>query len=71
MPISSKKDPIKAVYEMAHEFIHLIAPIQRHLINSFEEGLATKFQLDFIVRYRFRLKDNRFYHEAALEKNPK
>lgn len=69
LPISSKGDGIKTVYELAHECIHLITPVDKNNVNYFEEGLATKFQLDFIKKYKhIRAQNGEIYYDVAMKK---
>lgn len=72
----------REVFELAHEFVHLIAPIAPKEVNYFEEGLAVKFQLEFVKNldwwngdrtmtyYEFslsKLPEDQKYHEAYLD----
>jgi len=68
LPNNSKADEYKSVFELAHECIHLIAPVDIENVNYFEEGLATKFQLDFIKRYRQKDENGKTYYDRAVQK---
>ncbi|MCJ8348536.1 hypothetical protein [Moritella sp.] len=44
----SKDDMICGCYELAHESVHLLSPLGKRGANVLEEGLATKFAIDYV-----------------------
>ena len=44
---STRKYPMQATYQLAHEAIHCLAPVGRRDTIFFEEGLATHFALTY------------------------
>jgi hypothetical protein len=45
----SKDDMICGCYELAHESVHLLSPLGKRGANVLEEGLATKFAVDYVL----------------------
>jgi hypothetical protein len=48
---SARKDPPQAIFQLAHEVVHLLAPIGKGGAIIFEEGLATLFAHEMAPRY--------------------
>lgn len=46
LAMDAKDDPSRAIFQLAHESVHLIAPCCMPRTNVFEEGLATAYQID-------------------------
>ena len=44
-----------AVYELAHETVHLLDPVARELSSFLEQGVAVEFSLSALEHYGFRL----------------
>jgi hypothetical protein len=43
-------DPVRAMYQLAHETVHLLDPVLAGAASVFEEGLATYYQNTYIHR---------------------
>jgi len=63
------KNDIQSIYQLAHELIHQIAPVNKELVNYFEEGMATWYQIDFVKRYLPKEKDysKKIYYKSAID----
>jgi hypothetical protein len=55
---SARKDPPQAIFQLAHEVIHLLAPIGMGGAGVFEEGLATLFAHEMAPRYGGFFRNN-------------
>ena len=48
--IECTQDMVQAIYQLAHEVIHLLSPSGASTANNLEEGLATWFSEDYCRR---------------------
>jgi hypothetical protein len=48
---SARHNPSQAIFQLAHETIHLLSPLGKRAATVFEEGLATAFADDMSPRY--------------------
>ena len=60
------QEPVRALYQLAHESVHLLDPHPGGGTNVLEEGAATRFSFDYITQlgYSYRVSDKR-YDEAS------
>ena len=60
-------DNILALYQLAHECIHLLSPSGQAIATTLEEGLATVFSEDYVERefQRTDITDLQSYRDAA------
>ncbi|MEH2289305.1 hypothetical protein [Nostoc sp.] len=48
---SAKEDPVQALFQLAHESVHLLDPVVSSFGTVLEEGLATYFSLQYIEQF--------------------
>ena len=55
---SARKEPARAIFQLAHEVVHLLAPLSKKGAVVFEEGLATLFSHDMCRQYGITITSN-------------
>jgi hypothetical protein len=51
LTLSALNDLDEALWQLAHETVHILGPVEREKANNLEEGVATRFALN-ITHYR-------------------
>jgi hypothetical protein len=63
---SARTDPAQAIFQLAHEVVHLLAPTGRYETVVFEEGLATLFSNEMAEKHGSLMRADRpDYLDAA------
>ena len=57
---NSMDDMVSGCYELAHESVHLLSPLGNRGASVLEEGLATKFAVDYVQK--------EFSHQQTINK---
>jgi hypothetical protein len=66
--LSAMQDPIKAMFQLAHECVHLLDPAAGGT-NNLEEGIATQFALDWLrteYRISYQTGDQKYDNACSL-----
>ncbi len=61
---SSKKFPLQASFQLAHEMIHTLTPCIFQEVNYLEEGLAINFQFDYISKFKGKQEGDKYYEDS-------
>ena len=68
---SAATDMLTACYQMAHETVHLLAPIGNQAATNFEEGVASYFAMyymqEILSQPPFPLGENDSHYKCALK----
>lgn len=66
--LSAKEDPVQALFQLAHEYVHLLDPVVFGFGTVLEEGLATHFSLEYIKQFHpnYTTSDTKYADAARL-----
>ncbi|MGJ5633257.1 hypothetical protein [Nostoc sp. CALU 1950] len=66
--LSAKEDPVQALFQLAHESVHLLDPVVSGFGTVLEEGLATLFSLEYIKQFHpnYTTSDTKYADAARL-----
>ncbi len=66
--LSAKEDPVQALFQLAHESVHLLDPVVLGFGTVLEEGLATHFSLQYIKQFHsnYTTSDTKYAAAARL-----
>lgn len=66
--LSAKEDPVQALFQLAHESVHLLDPVVFGFATVLEEGLATHFSLQYIKQFHsnYTTSDQKYAAAARL-----